>query len=332
MGASAGGVEALRALVATLPPNLPATVLVVLHLPRGAFSALPMILQRSGPLPATTAVHGAPLRHGHIYVAPADHHLLVTPSAIELSRGPSENGMRPAVDPLFRSAARAYGARVIGVLLSGTRDDGAAGLAAIAEANGLALVQDPEDALYPGMPTNGLALVPSAIRATAPHLGELIAQHADDGLPTAPPPTEVENADLAEVILMSQPDVPEAPPVFGCPTCHGALYEIHEGGAIRYRCRVGHVWSPHSLLDEQDDALEGALWMALRGLEDKSALARRMAEASLARGNRLTATRYLEKAAEADAAAKLLADLIRRGLSTADDTEIAPEREAEVAE
>src|SRR5947209_7184995 len=118
-------------MVAGLPADLPAAVFVVLHLARSGFSALPHILQRSGPLPAMSAVHGAPLRRGQIYVAPADHHLLLGPAGIELSRGPAENGLRPAVDPLFRSAARVFGSRVVGVVLSGTRDDGAAGLAAI---------------------------------------------------------------------------------------------------------------------------------------------------------------------------------------------------------
>jgi two-component system, chemotaxis family, protein-glutamate methylesterase/glutaminase len=364
VGASAGGVEALGALAGALPPDLAAAVLVVLHLPRAGFSALPSILDRSGPLPARTAVHGEPMRHGRIYVAPADHHLLLDRDRIQLSRGPAENGLRPAVDPLFRSAARTYGPRVIGVVLSGTRDDGAAGLAAIAERGGLAMVQDPAEAVYPGMPSSSLALVPAAICAKAAALGGLIARAAEPGnseaawvgaaqaeaaqaeaaraaaqaeaaqaetaeaqaapAETAHPQAGQAAADPISPTATGQPQAPEPPPVFGCPSCHGGLYEIHEGGTARYRCRVGHVWSPRSLLDEQDGTLEGALWMALRSLQDKSALAHRMAEASRARGNDLTAARYLAKAADADAAGRIIAGLIRggNGLSETDDAEI----------
>ncbi|BCJ56388.1 hypothetical protein Asp14428_78630 [Actinoplanes sp. NBRC 14428] len=159
VGASAGGVEALRALVAGLPDGYPGAVLVVLHVPRDSPSALPAILTRSGPLPAATAVDGEELRHGRIYVAPNDHHLLALEGRIRLTRGPAENGHRPAVDPLFRSVARSYAERAVGVVLSGSRDDGAAGLTSIAARGGTTVVQDPADALYPWMPRAAIAHV-----------------------------------------------------------------------------------------------------------------------------------------------------------------------------
>jgi two-component system, chemotaxis family, protein-glutamate methylesterase/glutaminase len=326
VGASAGGVEALRALVAHLPVDLRATVLVVLHLPRGAFSALASILRRSGPLPAEVAFDGAPLRHGHIIVAPADHHLLVHDGRVRLSRGASENGHRPAIDPLFRSAARAYGSRVIGVVLSGSRDDGAAGLATIAAHGGAALVQDPRDALYPSMPASALEQVPSAAAAAATKLGPLIAQRTRDDVPWPPYEPEVQ-PDPVELITPTAG--PEPPPVFSCPSCQGGLYEIRASDSIRYRCRVGHIWTPQALLDEQGAALEGALWMALRSLADRAALARRMAAVSQARGNEFAADRYTARAVEAESASKLIAELISHGdaLNDADDTDVASETE-----
>jgi two-component system, chemotaxis family, protein-glutamate methylesterase/glutaminase len=175
VGASAGGVEALRGLAAALPATLAAAVVVVLHIPAGAPSALATILDRAGPLPAVTATHGAVLGVGRILVAPADHHVLVAESRLRLSRGPRENGHRPAADPLFRSAAVGYGPRAVGVVLSGNRDDGSAGLAVLERHGGVAFVQDPAEATHPAMPTNALARVPRATALTVAELGRAIA-------------------------------------------------------------------------------------------------------------------------------------------------------------
>jgi two-component system, chemotaxis family, protein-glutamate methylesterase/glutaminase len=190
VGASAGGVDALRALVSTLPEGLPAPVVVVLHIAPGAPSALAAILTRAGPLTARSAEHRLPLRAGMIYAAPADRHVLLVDGHLHLSAGPAENGHRPAIDPLFRSAA-AYGSRAIGIVLSGTRDDGAAGLLAIVGQGGTALVQDPADARYAQMPTNALAQVPDAAAYPAGELGAAVVAllaRAGAASPTTPDP------------------------------------------------------------------------------------------------------------------------------------------------
>jgi two-component system chemotaxis response regulator CheB len=314
IGASAGGVEALRSLVGGLPPDYPGAVLVVLHLPRDAPSALPAILDRSGPLPAATAVDGEPLRGSRIYVASNDRHLLVLDGHVRLTRGPAENGHRPAVDPLFRSVARAFGRRAIGVVLSGSRDDGAAGLSSIVARGGRAVVQDPADALYPWMPRAALASVPTEHVAPAAKLGALIAEvTATD--PPDHPSVAAEDALLDAEVTMSElgtvtsDELGVSPAGYGCPACGGALFQISADPLPRYRCRVGHAWSAESLLDEQAIALEGALWMALRALEEKSALSRRMAGSHDSR-HTATGARFRDIAADADAAGETIRQLI----------------------
>ena len=317
MGASAGGVEALRALVGGLPPDYPGAVLVVLHVPRDAPSALPMILSRSGPLPAAVAEDGERLQRGRVYVARNGHHLLLLDGHLRLTRGPAENGHRPAIDPLFRSVARAAGPRAIGVVLSGSRDDGAAGLAAIAARGGTTIVQDPADALTPWMPRAALERVTADHVLPAAKLGGLLAGITAMDLfeQPEPGPDPLLDAEVAMSQLGPVTTDAFAPPAgFGCPSCGGGLFEIADQPIPRYRCRVGHAWSPESLLDEQVIAVEGALWMALRALEEKSALSRRLAGARGA----VHARRFEEQAAEAEGAAAAIRRFIETLGSTAD--------------
>jgi two-component system chemotaxis response regulator CheB len=317
VGASAGGVEALRALVGGLPPDYPGAILVVLHLPRDAPSALPAILDRSGPLPAATAVDGEALRPGRIYVAANDRHLIVLDGHLRLTRGPAENGHRPAVDPLFRSVARAFGRRAVGVVLSGSRDDGAAGLATIVARGGTAVVQDPSDALYPWMPRAALEAAPIEHVAPAAKLGALIAEVTTMDLPEPSPfggDDDLLDAEvrMSELGPLTSDELPVLPSGYGCPSCGGALFQYAAQPLPRFRCRVGHAWSAESLLDEQAIALEGALWMALRALEEKSALSRRMAEShGLASG-----ARFRDVASEAETAGKTIRKLINQIGST----------------
>jgi two-component system chemotaxis response regulator CheB len=330
VGASAGGVEALRSLVSGLPADLPAAVLVVLHVPRSSPSALPSILTRSGALPAHAARDGEPLDPGHIYVAPADHHLLVLDHRIRLSRGPSENGHRPAIDTLFRSAARALGPRVIGVVLSGARDDGAAGLTAVNDCGGQCVVQDPADALHPSMPRAALESVTADAVVHVAAMGELIAKMVTANVErmAAAPSTPVDVLEgeiaMAEFADLTTEDLAINPAGYGCPSCGGSLFEVTDQPVPRYRCRVGHAWSPQSLLDEQAVSLESALWMALRALEDKAALSRRMAE-HRQRRRAIAGYDYVTMADDAERATRLIRDLIRQiGSSAAQEATIAP--------
>jgi two-component system, chemotaxis family, protein-glutamate methylesterase/glutaminase len=322
VGASAGGVEALRALVGGLPPDYPGALLVVLHMPREAPSALPAILTRSGPLPAEVAVSGEAIRPGRIYVAHNNRHLIMLDGHLQLTNGPAENGHRPAIDTLFRSVARAAGRRAVGVVLSGSRDDGAAGLARIAARGGAAIVQDPADALYPWMPRAAMDRVTPDHVAPAAKIGSLLAEITAAGLPTVPalpadPLLDVE-VEMSQLSSRTTDEVAQ-PAGYGCPSCGGSLFLIEDEPVPRYRCRIGHAWSPESLLDEQDLALESALWMALRALEEKSALSRRLAE-GWHQTRAGSGVRMQELADDADSAGASIRQLINRlGATKASD-------------
>lgn len=317
VGASAGGVDALKHLVQALPADLPAAVFVVLHVPAHGPSVLPKILSRAGPLPAVHAIDGQPIVPGTIYVAPPDCHLVVKPGQVRLTRGPRENSHRPAADALFRTAARAYGPRVVGVVLSGVLDDGTAGLAAVKHAGGLAVVQHPADALYAGMPQSALDHVAVDHVLPVDRIAALLARLAAEPLVVPHPPLtpdDVKEADMAELEpgAVHAHDRPGVPSAFGCPDCGGVLWEFHEGELLRFRCRVGHAWSADSLLAQQSDGLEAALWSALRALEEQSTLADRMATRAKTRGYETSAAEFAARARDAT----VHAEVIRRVLTS----------------
>jgi two-component system, chemotaxis family, protein-glutamate methylesterase/glutaminase len=283
IGTSAGGIEALRQIAKGLPADLPASVLVVIHLPPRSPGLLPQILSRSGPLPAAHAEDGEPLRHGRIYVARAGLHMLLEDGAIRLVAGARENLYRPAIDPLFRSAALAGGRRVIGVVLTGALDDGTAGLRSIKRCGGLAVVQDPADATYPSMPLSAMRnvrvdhCVPLAEIPAL--LDRLTREPVPDGPHAAVPP------DMKLEVGMAAMDSNEDKldrigkrSTFTCPECHGTLWEMGEEGVLRFRCHVGHAYTAETLVAEQSGGLEDALWAAVRAFEENSKLAARMAE------------------------------------------------------
>ena len=320
IGASAGGVDALQEMVRHFSPEFPAAVLVVLHVSASGTSVLPQILSRHGTLPATFARDGDELLRGQIYVAPADHHMLVRDGRIKLSQGPRENGHRPAIDPLFRSAARNGDGRCIGVVLSGLLDDGASGLRFIKTHGGTAVVQDPDDALFPSMPRAAMALtkVDRIAKATelVQALCDLIEEPIEHG-PVLPAdngpvltgnafegPDRVELEDPADATALL-----DGPPSgLTCPECGGALWEQENGREVRFACHVGHAYSIASLGEEQGRALETTLWSAVRALEERADMHRRLA--------RRTSTRrrpsYQERAREAEDHARTLREMLGR--------------------
>ena len=317
IGASAGGLEPLIKLVGALPSDLPAAVFVVVHTGANNPATLPNILSRSGALSAELAKHGDPIRPGRIYVAAPDRHLLISDGMMKLTTGPKENGFRPAVDPLFRTAAAAYGPRVIGVVLSGGLNDGAYGMMVIAREGGVLVVQDPGEALVTAMPSSVIQAVDVEYVLPAEQMGAAIARLAHEPvIHLARESDKMANNDADE----TRPDVAErggdltfdrlptrAPTGLTCPDCGGALWELGDEKLARYRCHVGHGYTAETLVAEQDTALENALWAALRSLEESAELSRHMLARAEAGNMQGLAQAYLQR----ERLAEHRADLIR---------------------
>jgi two-component system chemotaxis response regulator CheB len=312
IGASAGGIEALRHLIAGLPDDFPAAVLVVLHLAPHGTSVLPQILDRVGQLPAVQAKDGAPIAGGTIYVAPPDCHLVVHDGTIRLDHGPRVNGHRPAIDPLFRSLANAYGAHGAGVVLSGVLDDGTAGLMSIKQAGGTTLAQDPADALYDTMPRTAIEIVAPDHVGSAAALGGVLARLATALEPDPPAAARpVRDDHLAEVDRGSS-DNPQPGTLSGlsCPECNGAIWVAENNGVVGYACRTGHRYTADSFTVAQTERVEAALFTALRTLEERAALYRRMAARHRETGHQRTSERYALRAESAVQHAFVLRDVI----------------------
>ncbi len=308
----------MQTIVRDLPPQLPAALFVVIHIPPTSPGLLPAILSQAGPLPATHPSDGEPIQLGHIYVAPPDCHLLVDRDRIRVVRGPKENRHRPAIDTLFRSTARTYGRRVVGVLLTGMLDDGVAGLIAIKQRGGLAVVQDPATALYPDMPRNALRTVKN-IDWTLPlqQIPPLLVQGASDeaveeGEYPVPEQMVIENQFAHnEIPPVEAMDTLGTPAIYTCPDCHGTLWEIHDQESLRFRCRVGHSYTAQSFLAAHSDTLEDALWIAMRTLEESASLSRRLAERATRENQRVSAGRFMEKAVETEEHAALIGRILQ---------------------
>jgi two-component system chemotaxis response regulator CheB len=313
VGASAGGIDALAETVRGLPAGLPATLFVVCHFPSGGRSVLPEILSPSGAMLATHAADGEAFHPGHIYIAPPDFHLLVEAGGtMRLSHSARENNHRPAVDPLFRSAARHFGQRVIGVVLSGGLYDGTAGLMAIRAAGGTAVVQDLRDAAVAAMPQSAAEIAGADFTAPAAGLAALLIDlvRGNDSRrtgamnPAAKNPVDpIEQMDdIVEDTMNGQARNERLGKVstFTCPECGGSLWQVNQPNLVRFRCHTGHAYNGEALLAEQTESLEAALWTAARTFREKSVLSRQLATRERERGNETSALRFEEQSTLAE--------------------------------
>jgi two-component system, chemotaxis family, protein-glutamate methylesterase/glutaminase len=281
IGASAGGIEALKTLARELPPDFNAPICVVVHVAPQSPGVLHQILSRAGHLTALSPDSSERLRPGTIYVAPPDRHMLIEPGRIRLARGPRENRFRPAIDPLFRSAAQSYGPAAIGVILTGNLDDGTAGLSAVKQLGGVSIVQDPNEAMFPSMPCNALAnvrvdhVVPLA--AIPALLVELTSVAPPDRVTEVPTLMDVENRIANdENPIDAGLESLAYPSPFACPECHGVLLQLKDAMPPRFRCHTGHAYSIESLLAAVNEGIEEALWNSIRALEEGALLVQRI--------------------------------------------------------
>ena len=311
IGTSAGGVDALCELNQHLPKNLDASIFVVMHI--GTATMLPQILTRCGNVPAVAAEHEKHYQRNRIYCAPANCHLTIKDHMTVLTRGPRENGHRPAIDVLFRSAARVHRSRVVGVVLSGGRDDGSAGLYAIKARGGVAIVQDPDEAMMPNMPQNAINMVDVDFCLPLHQIADVLVQLANGKA------TDVTESSNGGVNMEDQAtaDHPTAEPPgdqipFACPECNGPLYEHKDGDLANFQCFVGHRFSPESLSDEHAEALERALWTAIRKLKERVVLHQRLMEQKRNNGEQDLFKRLEESVATAKNDLKLLRDVLDR--------------------
>jgi two-component system, chemotaxis family, protein-glutamate methylesterase/glutaminase len=283
VGTSAGGLEALSKLVAPLPKDFPAALLVVQHMSADTTGeVLVEALAKSGELGCKHAENGEKIRYGRIYVAPSDHHMLISKGKILISKGARENRSRPGIDPLFRSAAVAFGSKLIGVILTGYLDDGTIGLKAIKRCGGICIVQDPKDAKYPDMPQNALNNVDIDYCLPMSKMGEYLTKLVFRRPPKrVPVPKDIlMEAKIAERVLSDVSAVEklgdQVP--FNCPNCGGVLWQLKERTLLRYRCHVGHAYTASVLLAEQTKKIEETLWVALRMFEERKNLLNTMAD------------------------------------------------------
>lgn len=327
IGASAGGFAALQQLVAALPPALPASLFIVWHMSPDVRGVLPQVLNRANTLPAAHAVDHEAIVPGRIYVAPPDRHLLVERGRVRVTKGPKENRFRPAVDPLFRSAAYVYGSSVIGVVLSGALDDGTSGLWTVKEHGGTAIVQDPHDAEVPSMPEHALRevavdyVLPVADMALV--LARLCHEPIASTVEAAVPNTQQIEI---EVRIAAEDNALElgimqlgTPTPYTCPECHGVLSAFKDGSRVRFRCHTGHAFSADSLLIGISEAIEESLWSAIRTLDEGVLLLNHMGDHFAEANHTKLAALYFQKANEAGKRTQRVREIVMQHEQLSDD-------------
>ncbi|WP_247233419.1 chemotaxis protein CheB [Telluribacter sp. SYSU D00476] len=318
IGASAGGVTALRYLVKGLPEDFPGSIFIVLHIPSYTESQLPGILTSAGLLNAVHPEDGEAIEPGKIYVARSDHHLLLDDGKVLVRKGPKENRFRPSIDALFRSAAYVYGPRVVGIILSGVLNDGASGMWTIKQHGGVVMIQTPADAEQSQLPINVMECVEADYILNAADMGPIVS-----GLVKEPAPDKYKFTQEAlkllkmEVIIATRDNafemgimnMGELSP-FVCPECYGALVRLVEGNILRFRCHTGHAYTASSLLAEISEKVENQLWQAMRGLEEMNMLLRKIADQYDRMSNERSAELFRAKADESARRARVIHDSV----------------------
>lgn len=325
IGTSAGGLKALGIVLGALPANLNAALFIVQHLASDKPSILPQILADVGTLPVSHPADGEPIQTGRTYVAPPDYHLLVNQGTMRVVRGPQENRFRPAIDTLFRSAARAYGPRVVGVVLTGYLDDGTVGLQAIKKRGGVAIVQDPNEAEYPSMAKSALQYVKVDYCLPLAEISELLVQlsrQPADEQEAYPVTEEIEiESRIAEQQMNTQEFLEHVEAIgtrttYTCPECNGSIWQIGKEEPLRFRCHIGHSFTADLFLSEQTQNIENALWSAVRAMEEKVTFSRQMAERMEGYNLQSAAAKYEEHANSLDAEVSLIRGIILNGFAT----------------
>ena len=310
IGGSTGAFEAFKTIAAGMPQDLEASIFVVWHMAPDAGSVLPQILNNAGPLFATDARDGERIESGRIYIARPDHHLIIDDGHARVTRGPKENRFRPAVDPLFRSAAYNYGSRVIGVVLSGGLDDGTSGLWTIKQRGGIAVVQDPKDAEMPSMPESAIREINVDHIVPVDEMPQLLVRLTGQEVPEL---TESQMSQIAndkrtglEVRIAAEVNALEAGIMewgeltpFTCPECHGVLTQFKDVERPRFRCHTGHAFSADSLLADLTQTIEESLWTAIRGVDESIMLLNHIGDHFAEINNGSAAAKFFQKAIEA---------------------------------
>lgn len=318
IGASAGGVMALKELIATLPADFKAPIFIVQHLSASSPSFLPEILNHAGALKARHPRDGDLIQAGCIYVAPPDHHLLLEADHVVVKKGPKENRFRPSIDALFRSAAYTFGTRVIGVVLTGLLNDGTSGMWSVKRLGGVGIIQEPEDALYPSMPESVLEYVEVDYVVPVARMAGLLVELTQETAPAEPTlttdeqkrlETEIQIAAQVNAFDMGILDLGKLTPLT-CPECSGALVSISEGKLIRYRCHTGHAYTASALLSELTKSVEDTLWSGVRGLEETVILLDQSEKVLAEAGDADGAEQFASKARETRERARRLHEFV----------------------